>query len=84
MLAQTQRIIEQLEYKGFVTRNWALSQYISRLGALIYDLRKEGWEFTQEYTKTPYGKDYTYTLISKPQKQPTSEDWTNLFKQHAL
>jgi hypothetical protein len=82
-MTQTARIIEQLEDKGFVTRNWALSQYISRLGALICDLKKEGWVFTQEYTETPYGKDYTYTLISKP-NQPTRESWDNLFRQHAL
>lgn len=65
-MTQTQKIIEQLEDKGFVTRNWALQNFISRLGALILALKKEGWVFTQEYTETPHGRDYTYTLINKP------------------
>ena len=79
-MTQTQKIIEQLEDKGFVTRNWALQNYISRLGALILFLKKDGWVFTQEYTETPYGKDFTYTLISKPQKQAEAQSFDNLFK----
>jgi hypothetical protein len=67
-MTQTEKIIEQLEDKGSVTRNWALQNYISRLGALILALKKEGWVFTQEYTETPYGKDYTYFLVSRPTK----------------
>jgi len=76
-------VIEKLEEDGFISRNWALERFCSRLGALILALKKEGWVFTQEYTETPRGKDYTYTLISKP-NQPTRESWDNLFKQHAL
>jgi len=71
----TQRnfIIHQLETKGFVTRNFALKYYISRLGAIIYDLKQEGWEIDGLYNKDliyPTSKtDYVYRLISKPKKQ---------------
>lgn len=75
MKNETQRkwVLEQLEEQGFITRNQCLRQYISRLGAIICDLRKEGYEFDCEYKKTDQGKDYVYTLISYPgMYEPTS------------
>lgn len=48
-----------LRSHGEVTRNWALSQYISRLGALALVLKNEGWEleaFDRE-------GDYVYKLV---------------------
>lgn len=61
--SQEQWIREQLEKKGYVTRNQCLSRYISRLGARICDLRQAGWEITGEWVKTKNGRDYKYTLI---------------------
>lgn len=68
MKNDTQRkwVLEQIEEQGFITRNQCLRNYISRLGAIICDLTKEGYVFTAEYQKTPNGKDYVYTLVNKP------------------
>ena len=59
-------ILRQLELYGFITRNQCLKRYISRLGARISDLRKEGYEFRTKYLKNRWGKDYVYFLIKKP------------------
>lgn len=61
----TQRniILKQLRENGFVTRNWALSQYITRLGALICVFRKESMDITAEFKNG----DYVYTLKDKPE-----------------
>jgi hypothetical protein len=60
---QSDWTINQLETYGFVTRNTALKNYISRLGAIICDLKKADWKIKGEYVKTPNGKDYKYTVI---------------------
>lgn len=68
-LTQLEFVKERLVRYGFITRNFALRNYISRLGALIGILRDKGWEFKGEYidTMTPFGKgkDYKYTLITE-------------------
>ena len=51
-----------LRDKGEVSRNFALSQYISRLGAIICSLRKDGWEFDIERRQG----DYVYKLKQAP------------------
>lgn len=48
---------------GVVTRNQALNRMITRLGARIIDLKKEGWIFSAGYLKTKYGKDYAYSVL---------------------
>lgn len=60
---QLELIRRKLVDDGFITRNECLKMYITRLGARINDLLREGWEIRGEYVKTPYGKDYKYTLI---------------------
>ena len=54
--SQKQIVINQLRAEGSVSRNWCLQRYISRLSAIIYDLRKRGWEFTE----IRRGGDYLY------------------------
>lgn len=67
MKNQKEWVKKQLEEKGFITRNECLKNYLSRLGAIILKLKKEGYDFTAEYQKTPNGKDYVYFLTrSKP------------------
>ena len=56
---QEKKVIEQLETNGMVSRNWALKNYISRLGAIMCDL-KEWYEFD---TKHKDG-DYLYILTN--------------------
>ena len=62
---QINLVIEQLEAKGYVSRNWALGKYISRLGAIIHSLKKLGWEFDGQFREMNGGKDYFYFLEKK-------------------
>jgi hypothetical protein len=68
---QEQQVIKELLDKRWVGRNWAIQRYISRLGAIICDLKKDGWEFTAKFVKTEHfpgviGKDYVYTATKAP------------------
>jgi hypothetical protein len=63
---QREWALKQLNNNGFITRNQCLENYISRLGALIYSLKKEGYVFITSRKKTPKGEDYVYTLVSPP------------------
>lgn len=63
--------MKELMKKGQVSRNEALNHFISRLGAIICVLRKDGWVIDGQYTKSRwlFGKqDFVYTLISIPKK----------------
>jgi len=63
--SQKQRIIGQLQKYGFITRNACLKNYISRLGAIIFDLKQEGYEFE---AKDMENGDYIYKWINKDAK----------------
>jgi hypothetical protein len=71
---QEQIVIEQLKQNGFITRNWCLQNYISRLGAIICDLNKKGWDIQGDWIKTEHSKDYKYHLISHPTRTITQID----------
>jgi len=64
MLNESQKnwVKTQLELNGKITRNKCLRNFISRLGAIICDLKKEGYQFETFYEKTENGKDYVYKL----------------------
>lgn len=51
---------------GKITRNHCLRNYISRLGAIICDLKKDGYSISGRYIEviTPFGKgkDYQYKM----------------------
>ena len=64
---QKERIIKRLLSVGQISRNECLRNYISRLGAIICDLTKEGWEFD---TKNVQG-DYVYYVTKTPYKTIT-------------
>ncbi len=66
--SQEQFIINCLRTRGEVTRNEALRNYISRLGAIIYNLNQKGWVIEGKYRKYSGGKDFVYTLVSEPPK----------------
>lgn len=51
-----------LRQNGQVTRNEALRQYCSRLGALIAVLKREGWKIEGGYKDN----DYVYKLSKAP------------------
>jgi hypothetical protein len=77
---QELRIIEQLEKTFKVSRNWALQNYISRLGAHIKNLVNSGYQFEDtpsesgkstkhgRFIKTKNGEDYVYFLKSAPKR----------------
>lgn len=60
---QSDWVVNQLERYGKVSRNQCLSRYISRLGAIICDLKKAGWEIEGNYKTTKNGKDFIYRVI---------------------
>ena len=60
--SQQKFIKRVLRDKGEVSRNFALSNFISRLGAIICSLRKDGWEFDVERRDG----DYIYKLKKAP------------------
>ena len=66
--SQRKWVLERLRVDGFVTRNQCLHRYITRLGAIIYRLKKEGFEIIGETLKTKNGTDYIYHLSKAGEK----------------
>lgn len=67
--SQKQQIVNKLRETGYVSRNWALSIYISRLGAIIEVLEGKGWKFNAHYE----GSDYVYDLVHDPDNLKTEK-----------
>lgn len=57
-----------LENQGYITNFFAMDNRITiRLGAIICELRKEGYFIEGDFIETKGSlKNYKYTLISKP------------------
>ena len=53
----------QLRLNGQISRNEALRNFISRLGAIILTLKKEGWDFESGYDGH---RNYVYKVKSAP------------------
>lgn len=51
--------------KGGISRNTALSLYISRLSAIILDLKHEGWDFKP----VRHNGNYIYLVTNSPLKK---------------
>lgn len=66
---QEQWVKAQLLDKGSISRNEALRNYISRLGAITFDLREQGLDIEGTWVKTEQGRDYVYTLKTRPTKR---------------
>ena len=60
-------IVSRLEKKGEISRNECLKNYISRLGAYIHKLKREGYRFDtfKRSIKTVYGRGYDYVYKIK-------------------
>ena len=52
--------INRLNSDGRVSRNEALKNYITRLGAIIWTLKYEGWQIEGKWERTPHSKDFVY------------------------
>ncbi len=57
-LSQKQIVGRELKSYGVITNLWAIKNGIWRLGAVIFDLRKAGWEIET----TMVGKIAHYTI----------------------
>lgn len=67
-MSQKSTVLKLLRQQGYVTRNWALRNYISRLSAIMLDLKKKGINFKAEDMENG---DYKYTLLDKPKRIDT-------------
>lgn len=63
---QLETVKQKLLNEGYISRNWCLEHYFTRLGARINDLKNDGWNIVGEWVKTDYGKDYVYKLVEVP------------------
>ena len=67
-MTQKEWVKKMLKENGYITRNQALRNYISRLGAIVADLKAEGLHLEGSYIKveTPFGigKDYRYDITN--------------------
>ena len=61
-MTQRETIIKHIKEYGYVSRNWCLENFISRLGSRIYDLEHEGFKFSPNH-KGVNPKDYYYFLV---------------------
>lgn len=61
MKTQRNFVEQQLKENGKITRNLCLQNYITRLGAIICNMRHDGWDITGKYE----GKDYVYRAKPK-------------------
>ena len=69
-MKQTQKefVINELRLNRTIRRNYCLSNYISRLGAIICILNKKGWDIKGKWIETDTGKDYEYRVIMFPEE----------------
>lgn len=58
-----------LNQHGEISRNFCLQNYVTRLGAIIHELNREGWEITGRYRKNGTGKDFVYFSDKSPYKK---------------
>lgn len=61
-MTQKNWVLSQLQQKGEISRNECLRNYISRLGAIINTLKKEGHDIKGGFVEEGKGKDYVYSL----------------------
>ena len=87
MLDNTQRqiVINRLRQTNQISRNWCLKNYISRLSAIILDLKHKGWVFKPKRDEG----DYIYILERMPlddeiEYSPQQIKINNLRKQKIL
>jgi hypothetical protein len=60
MKTQEQKVKERLKEVGYADNFWAISNYILRLGAIMCQLKKQGWEFKGEFGTGKDRKNYFY------------------------
>jgi len=66
--SQSQWVIEQLENDAKISRNQCLRRYISRLSAIIFNLKEKGWIINGYLNKTAKGTDFIYVCSGMPKQ----------------
>ena len=85
--SQKEFVKNELKLHGFITRNKCLRNYISRLSAIIFTLRDEGFEFETKFVenKNAYNsteKDFVYNWTNRQKgdvKTTFIFDWNDIF-----
>ena len=70
---QLQFIKDHILKYGFISRNFCLRIWITRLGARIIDLEKQGFKFSAGYEDMASGKDYVYRLVDSDKNGQKSD-----------
>lgn len=68
MISQKERVKRKLITTGSVNNFWAIKNYILRLGAVIFDLRREGLKIKGKFGTGKNRKNYYY-YIEKDEKK---------------
>jgi hypothetical protein len=55
-MTQDTKVQNYLLKHGIVTRNWALRNYITRLGAIMFALKQGGIKFEAKWSRDKKGK----------------------------
>jgi len=63
-MSQKTTVLKIMREKGYITRNECLRMFISRLGAIIWQLKSEGMNIESEWKDG----DYIYKLMDKPKE----------------
>lgn len=66
--SQEQFVIDQLKLNGYISRNLCLQERITRLGAIICNLKASGWDFNAKYVRESGGKNFYYFVTKSPLK----------------
>lgn len=84
MTKQSQKdfVISQLNQTNEISRNLCLKNYITRLGAIVFQLKEDGYEFKTVWRENlkpdgTKGKDFVYKVTRHPGQ--LSDDTLSLF-----
>lgn len=58
---QKERVLDKLLAVGYISNFWAIENRILRLGAVIAELKEDGYSFRGEYLEN--SKNYCYHLL---------------------
>ena len=47
-MTQLQRVVERIKEADYIDNVWAFEHHILRLGAIIFNLKRDGWQFRTE------------------------------------
>ena len=64
---QKTKVIDKILADNYVDNFWAINNYILRLGAIIHQLTKEGWEFSGKFGIDKDRKNYFYYVTKVPE-----------------